>query len=329
MRMRLKGVLAAAAAFCALGLPAASRAASCTTQSEMQAQDRDAIASAGQRLAGAVVQQDFGTLQGALLSMVTQQWQGIRDAVEQGAPEVKGGQANLRAIYMLDATSLTAPADTQFFCSSGNGSLNVTMSMNSLPPGKYAVVLADVTGNPMSGQIGFILGQEANAWKLGGVFVRPGSLDGHDNVWYWQRARELARSNDPWGAYFCYEAAHYLALPVDFISSNNLDRLQQEQAQIKSGPAEAFPYTVTAGDRSWKIQSIRFDPVLRQTDLGVTYESAGVTDSAAQRTEATAVLSALLKARPALRQAFHGMWAYSSNAGKVTPVMELPMSQIP
>src|ERR1019366_5058644 len=68
---------------------------------------------------------------------------------------------------------------------------------------------------------------------------------------------------------------------------------------------------------------------LRQADLGVTYESTGVTDPAAVRTEAMAVLSALLKAQPGLRQNFHGMWAYAVNGGKTSPVMELPMAQIP
>jgi hypothetical protein len=47
------------------------------------------------------------------------------------------------------------------------------------------------------------------------------------------------------------------------------------------------------------------------------------------RTEAIAVLGALLKAEPGLRENFHGMWAYASTNGKVTPVMELPMGQIP
>ena len=147
--------------------------------------------------------------------------------------------------------------------------------------------------------------------------------------WYWEHARQMAQADSPWGAYFSYEAARYLLLPVDFISSPNLDKLNQEQSQIKNSPAQAFPYSVTAGDRTWKIDAVRFDPSLRQSDLGATYESAGVSDPAAQRTEATAVLSALLKAQPALRQTFHGMWAYASNAGKVTPVMELPMAQIP
>ena len=38
---------------------------------------------------------------------------------------------------------------------------------------------------------------------------------------------------------------------------------------------------------------------------------------------------ARLKAHPGLRENFQGMGAYASNNGKVTPVMELPMGQIP
>jgi hypothetical protein len=309
-------------------------AATCTSQAEMSPQDRAALASVAQRLAVAVVQQDTATIQASLLPAVAQQWDAIRGAVEQGAPAVKGGQPQLNSIYLLDATANTAAADTQFFCSNADGSMTVTITLGNLPPGKFAVVQAYVTGSPapgaesaIIGQIAFILGLDANAWKLGGIFVRPAMFGGHDGVWYWQRARELSRSDSPWAAYYAYQAARYLLLPVDFISSPNLEKLQQEQAQIRNAPA--FPYSVTSGDRTWKIDEIRFDPSLREADLGVTYESAGVTDPAAQRTEAIALLGALLKAQPTLRPAFHGLWAYSSNSGKVTPVMELPMNQIP
>jgi hypothetical protein len=228
----------------------------------------------------------------------------------------------------MDATALKAPEDTQFFCSNSTGSTTVTISMRSLPPGRYAIVLADAPGAPLAGQMAFILGWDTDTWKLGGAFVRPGVLEGHDGVWYWEHARQMA-TDSPWAAYFCYEAARYLLLPVDFISSPNLERLGQEQGQLKNSPADAFPYSVSAGDRTWKIDGMRFDPSLRQADVGATYESAGVSDPAAQRTEAIAVLGALLKQQPALRQSFHGMWAYSASSGKVTPVMELPMTQIP
>jgi hypothetical protein len=315
----------------------AAHAANCTTQGEMNPQDRDTLASAGNQLGIAVIQQNFGAIQGTLLPAVAQQWEGIRGVIEQGAAYVKGGQVQLNSLYELDATSLTAPADTQFFCSNSNGSLTVTISMRSLPPGKYAVILAYVVGVPgtgqpptaTAGQLGFILGLDANSWKLGGVFLRPGLLEGHDGIWWWQRGRELARQNTPWAAYFAYDTARYLLLPVDFISTPNMEKLGQEQAQIKESPAEAFPYSVPDGARTWKIDSVHFDPSLRQADLGVTYESTGVSDPAAVRTEATAVLSAFLKSQPSLRANFHGLWAYATRNNQATPVMELPMAQIP
>ena len=320
-----------------LSLAPFAQAATCTTQGEMNPQDRDTLVSAGQQLGNAVIQQNFSAIQGTLLPAVAQQWEGIRGVIEQGAPYTKGGQVQLNALYELDASSQTAPADTQFFCSSSNGSLTVTVSLRSLPPGKYALILAYVMGAPgpgqpptaTVGQLGFVLGLDNNAWKVGGVFLRPGVLEGHDGVWWWQRARELNRQNTPWASYFAYATARYLLLPVDFISSPNMEKLGQEQAQVKDSPAEAFPYSVQDGARTWKIDSVHFDASLRQADLAVTYESTGVTDPAAVRTEAIAVLSAFLKAQPSLRANFHGLWAYASRDKKATPVMELPMAQIP
>jgi hypothetical protein len=316
-----------------LAMPAPSLATSCTTQAEMQPQDRDALAAVGGRLAKAILGQDYATLQASLLPAEAGDWQGVHDSVELGAPLVKGGQVQLRNLYLLDATTLTAPADTQFFCSNASGSLTVTMNMHALPPGRYAVILADAAGAAQAGQIGLVLAWDptgaAAGWKLAGLNVRQGNFDGHDGVWYWSRARELMKDGQPWSAWFTYEAARYLLLPVDFITSPNLDKLGQEQAQIKNSPQDVFPYSMQDGDRTWKIESVRLDASLRQAELAVVYESTGVTDAAAVRTEASAVLSALLKVHPELRQSFHGMWAIAEKDGKRTPVMELAMAQIP
>jgi hypothetical protein len=329
MRLCWKGWIAAVL----LAAPLAGFAASCTTQAEMTPQDRGALAAEGERLSTALMQQDFGTLQSALLPSLASEWDGIRGAVEQAAPLVKGGKVQLRNVYLLDAVTLGATSDTQFFCSNANGSLTVTISMRALPPGRYALVLADAAGSQLGGQMGIILVSDKAAstpvWKLGGVSVRQGIFEGHDGVWYWTRARELARENLPWSAWYCYDAARYLQIPVDFVASPNLDKLSQEQSQIKGSPADAFPYTLADGARNWKIDSVRLDASLREPDLGVTYESTGSTDPAVARTEAVAVLSALLKAQPGVRQNFHGMWAYASTNGKITPVIELPMGQIP
>lgn len=329
MRLWWKGVIAAFV----IAAPAVGFAASCTSQAELTSQDRGTLASIGEQLSEAVVRQDVSALQSVLLPALTNQWEGIRDAVEQAGPLTKGGKIQLRNIYLLDASTQTAPADTQFFCSNANGSMTVSITMHGLPPGKYAVVLSDAAGATLAGQMGFVLVWDvsgAPGWKLGGFSARQGVFGGHDGVWYWTRARDLVRNNMPWAAWYCYDAAHYLEVPVDFISSPNLDKLMQEQAQIKSGPTpETFPYSVKSGDRTWTIDGVRLDASLHEADLGVTYESTGTADPAVARTEAIAVLGAFLKSQPGLRENFHGMWAYASTNGKVTPVMELPMGQIP
>jgi hypothetical protein len=327
MRLFARGWIAALL----MAAPMVSFAVTCTTQAELQPQDRNALAGIGQRLTDAVVQQDYSTLQAALLPAISAQWDGFRGEVELGTPLLKGGQAELQSIYLLDASTQTETADDQFFCSNANGSVTVTITMHALPPGKYAVILAKAAGAPLGGQVGLIVVWDPTgtpAWKLGGVSVRQGSVDGHDGVWYWSRARAEAATGQPWSAWFSYDLARYLLLPVDFLSSPNMEKLGHEQAQLKDPPT-GFPISLNDGPRTWKIDGVRIDTTLRQSDLSVTYESLGITDPAAARTEATAVLSAMLKAHPELKDNFHGMWAVASKDGKLTPVMELPMAQIP
>ena len=314
--------------------PIASHATSCTAQAELGSLDRDALSAASGRVAAAVLAQDFNALQANLLPQEASEWDGIRATVEQATPLVKGGNFQLRDVYLLDASDQTATQDTQFFCSNATGSLTVTINMAALPPGRYAVILADASGASLAGQMGLVLAWDgaATQWKLAGLTVRPGVFDGHDGVWYWLRARELAKTDpksDSWSAWFSYDAARYLLLPVDFLVSPNLQKLHQEQSLIAPSPESQLPLSLPDGDRTWKIDEVGLDASLHEPDLGVAYESTGVTDPAALRTEATAVMSSFLKAHPDIRANFHGLWAYAEKDGKRTPVMELPMKEIP
>jgi hypothetical protein len=354
MRLRCKICFVLFVLLAVLATPATGSATSCTTQSALPGVDRDALSAAGGRLATAAAQQDYATLQAALLPAVAADWENMHGIVEQSGSLLKGGEIQLRNLYLLDATSLTAPTDTQFFCSNTSGSITVTLNLHSLPPGRYALVLAESKGSPNLGQLSLILAWDGDGptpgWKLGGITIHPGSLDGNDGVWWWTRARELARPDspkyDPWSAYYSYEMARALLAPVDFLTSPNLDKLEIEQAQIKIGeqheeigpnklskqlsPQNAFPITLPDTARTWKIVAVLVDPVLLHADLAVVYEAnPALTDPAAERTEAIAALSALLKAHPELRQSFHGLWAYASKEGKRNPVLEMPMEQIP
>lgn len=306
------------------------RAANCTSEPEMGSLDRDALSAVITKVTNAVMAQDYSTLQSVLLPQEASAWDGIRGAVDDAGPLMKGGQIELRNLYLLDASDQTVPQNTQFFCSNPSGSMTITINMNDLPPGRYAVALADAKGAPLAGQMGVVLAWDnaATAWKLAGLTIRQGVFDGHDSVWYWVRGRELAKA-DPWSAWYSYDAAHFLSLPVDFLISPNLEKMHHEQSLIQPSPQSAFPLSLPEGNRTWKIEDVELDPSLGQPDLAVVYESTGVTDPAALRTEATAVLSAFLKAQPGIRANFHGLWAYADKDGKRTAVIELPMTQIP
>jgi hypothetical protein len=257
MRLCGRDFAVPAVLFVLLAWPMPVSATSCTTQAELLPQDRDALAAAGGRMAVAVAEQDIAALKAALLPAVAQDWDGISTEAQVGAALMKGGKVQLRSLYLLDASSLTAPADTQFFCTSASGSVTVTLTMRALPPGRYALVLADAAGAPYAAQLGIILAWDgpANGWKLGGLTVRPGALDGHDGVWWWTRARELARTGeprtDPWSAWYAYDVARMLLLPVDFLSSPNLEKLGTEQTAIRNSPQNAFPLELPDGERTW------------------------------------------------------------------------------
>ncbi len=74
------------AAAALLAAPFVSVAATCTTQAEMSAQDRDLLSAVALHLSAAIAQQDYGTLQAALLPAEAGDWNGIRGAAQTTAP---------------------------------------------------------------------------------------------------------------------------------------------------------------------------------------------------------------------------------------------------
>jgi hypothetical protein len=318
------------------------RAVNCTTQASLQPAEREVVLNAANSISEEVSLQNYDALRASLLPAVAGDWEGIRSVAQTAIPVIKGGKVYWGDGYVLDATDLKGSEDTQFFCTNADSSVTTTISLRSLPPGRYALLIGDFEGAPLAGQMALILGADitaGNKWKLGGLFVREGAIDGpggiHDGVWYWRHARELMQKkpDSDWSAWFSYDAARWLLLPVDFLSSPHLDKLNKEQSLLGPNPADAMPVTVTGAGvdagKSWKIDSVRLDTTLHTADLALVYEGTGLTDPQAEKAEAVAVMSALLKLHPELRDNFHGLWAYSEKDGKRTYAIELAMRDIP
>lgn len=315
-----------------------AHAVTCTTQSGMQQADRQAILQTGNSVAEAVTTNNLDALQASILPAVTGDWDGIKSVAQSARSLISGGTITWSNAYLLDATDLKETADAQFFCTNSDSASTVTINLRSLPPGRYALMIGDSVGAPMAGQVALILGVDSTAngkWKLGGLFAREGAVDGHDGIWFWSRARAISENkaapvNAAWSVWFSYDMARWLLIPVDFVSSPHLEKLNHEQTQNGTNPADSLPLTVSGdGGKSWHVTAIHVDTTLHHDDLGITYEGTGISDPAAARSEAIAVMSALLKLHPDLRENFHGLWAYAEKDGQRTFAIELAMHDIP
>ncbi len=334
----MRGTLCALGAALALGAAPLATATSCTTQAAMTAPQREALMAGG----NSILRQISSTpanpegLRSVLLPAVLPDYEAIRSVATGASPVLKGAPL-WRSGYLLDASDLKAPQDTQFFCTNAEANLTVTLNLRGLPPGRYAFLIADYPGGPLAGQLALILGAEGNSladpqWKLGGLFAREGALENHDGIWYWTHARELNSRKAAWSAWYTYDLARYLLVPVDFLSTPNLEKLNREQSAIAPAPAESFPLTVSspaAPGKSWKITGLRIDATLHNADLALTFEGAGILDPVAARAEAVQVMSAMLRSHPDLRENFHGLWAFAERDGKQSYAVELAMHDIP
>jgi hypothetical protein len=344
---RLAALLPLLAAHTALAI-------SCTTQSQIAPSDRSELAAAVTRLTGFALAGDTASLRAATLPSVAAQFDGIAATVDGLAPALKGSTASIENLYLLHAEDLK-PGDDEadFFCSVPGSQLLVTIAIPQLPPGTYALALVHANGVPKPEQIGEILAQTGAkpaqmtkdgpaqsgppavppSWQLAGFFARPLTIAGHDGVWYWSRARELAKAQQRWSAYFYYQSAEFLLTPVDFLSSPNLSKLQREAAAVRPdglpGSEGVATMTLAAGDQSFAITGLRTDGALGGLDLVIHYNAnAANVDPVYQRGQALALMQAILKQHPELRSNFHGLWVYADSPGHQGFAVELPMNQI-
>ena len=316
--------------------PLQAGAVSCTPQAQIAEAERGELAGAVSRLAGYAISGDTGALRAATLASVAGQFDEIAATVESIAPGLKGATPTIENLYLLHAEDLKQGEDeASFFCSVPGSSLLVTLTIPQLPPGTYALAIVHAIGSPKPAQIGMILARTAGgAWRLAGFFARPLTIAGHDGVWYWSRARELAKAQQRWSAYFYYQAAQLLLIPVDFLSSPNLTKLEHETSTTKpeglpgstEGPATM---TISAGDQNFALTVLRPDGALGGLDLVLHYSAkAGSVDPVFARAQAILLMEAMLKEHPELRANFHGLWVYADSAGHQPFAVELPMDQI-
>jgi len=313
-------------------LPGAASAASCKTQSQMTAAQRDALSSTARSMMAEVQHDDTQGLRANTIPAVASDFSGIAASVDTLKPVVQLATITVDSLYLLDATG-EAPgtAQTQFFC----GTPLVVLTFNGLPPGSYALAILHATGIPKPQQIALILAESVDhRWMLGGFYAKPMMEAGHDGLWYWVSARKYAEKNMAWDAWFYYHLAADFLDPVDFLSSPNLDKLQHEEEKVHPAnlPGQQ-PLQLNAHGATFQVTSVDTTVTFGPLDLEVHYtpdptQAAQLRDPSGARRQVTQLMTALLELHPDLPAAFHGIWVQADNGSGSLFSLELPMDQI-
>ncbi|MGH9607756.1 MAG: hypothetical protein ACRD3N_18880 [Terracidiphilus sp.] len=325
-----RSLLLALLAFTPGCLPCA-RASTCTTQAQMTPAQRDTLASTARSIFAQVQTGNLQGLRANTLPAVAANFDGIVSSVDFLKPLVQPATVTVDEIYFLDAAGTPAASSTDFYC----GSPVVVFHFTNLPPGNYALAFLHATGVPQPQQVSLILAQAPeDRWLLAGFYDRPMMSAGHDGLWYWLAARRYAQTNDKWDAWLYYHTASDLLDPVSFLSSPNLELLQQEANRTRPSnlPGEK-PTTLTVNGESFTVTAIGTSNVANWLDLDVKYtpspnEAFQLRDPQAARQQAISVMSALLELHPELQSAFHGIWVHAQQGTASLFGLELPMAAI-
>jgi hypothetical protein len=303
-------------------------AVSCTTQAQMGEGERAALVQAARTIASAVQSGNSAAVQAMTIPNVRAQFAPIANTIAQTAPLLAGATITIDALYGLDASDLKGVEDSVFFCGAANSPIHVNVSIPQLPQGKYALTLVHATGVPKPQQMALLL-QQNGEWQLAGLFIKPLLVAGHDGVWYWTKARAFSQKRQKWNAYFYYETAAYLSTPADFMTSANLDKLNQEAAASRpDGLPGAQPMVVTAGGQTFSVTDVHTDGSLGGLDLVLRYTTADTSDPVATRAKNVELMKAMLAEHPELPDGFHGLWVFAEAPNQRPYGNELPMSEI-
>lgn len=306
---------------------------SCKTQAALTEAERAPIVQAARQIALNVQDGHTADLKTATVPEVAAKFDSIAQAASALTPLISGAAITVDAVYRLDASDAkSGDEQEQFFCDAADNSSHATLTIQHLPAGQFAFAIVHATGVAKPQQIALLLQSllSGGPWLLAGFFPKPLSVAGRDGLWYWKQARSYADKKQLWNAWLYYSTAVYLLQPAGFFSSNNLERLVDEQQATRPPDLPAGkPLELHAAGTTYTVTSVRTDDALGGLDLVAHYNSTS-SDPVTGREHTIAVMRALLALHPELREAFHGLWVFADpGPGGQAFSLEQPMAEIP
>lgn len=282
---------------------------SCSTAGDLDPAVRESIERTAQRFADQAVRGDTSALRQDSTASLAASFSAIEALVQDYKPNLAGGTAKTRSLFLLEARGAQPLESAGFFCGLMNSPDATAFNLTNLAPGRYAIVIEDVTAAKMPFLLTQILRDEGG-WKLAGFYLKPKQLAGHDAAWFLQQARDFKARAETRNAWFYYLAAWDMTAPVDFMSTRELDRLVDEMAAVRPNDLPfSGPVDLAGSGKTYKVIYVSMVPVENDLYLLVRYQSADVSNSQQAYADNMNVIKAVTTQYPEYRKAFAGVVA--------------------
>ena len=286
-------------------------AETCTAGSEMDATTKSSIDSAAHQMFQQMQQGDVFSLKQNAIPALSSNFGSIEQAVVNNKPLYSTANLMIKNEYVLDATAGTAPiARAEFLCGVWGQPDFTTFVLPNLPPGKYAVVISDLSGKTPSA-LSLVLQQQGTAWKLAGFYPQPPPIAGHDGNWFLQQARTYKSQGQAHNAWFYYLMAWDRIAPVPFMYNKSLEAVRQEIAQARPAdvPSENKPEPFTADGKTYNITTLAAFADKDDLDLVLKYQAPDISNTMQVDKDNKALVSAFLAKYPEYKSAFNAIVA--------------------
>jgi hypothetical protein len=288
----------------------------CVTADDMDASTRAALQSAANRFFDMVARGDAASLKQNSIPSVASDFSAIENTIKDNQADLAGSHAIVRPPYQLKAEGTAPLSRAEFLCgifdANGQTATSAEFIIPNLPPGNYAIVILDVSTQKIPYTLSLVLQQDGTDWKVGGFFLRPAQIGGHDGKWFLDRAQALKTQGQIHAAWLYFLEGRDLAVPVPFMDTQLTDKLYDEASAMKPPdfPADGSTADLTAPNgKTYKLTDVFPFASGRELDLVVKYQTASVSDLSQAFQENIAVMKALLLKFPELRDSFVGVVA--------------------
>jgi hypothetical protein len=293
-----------------MGATISVHAENCQTATDMDAATRSALSSTGQRYFDMIAKGDAASLRQNAIPSLASDFSGIENTVKDHQKELTGSHATVRPPFLLEADGTAPIAHAEFFCGvfgkSGQTAGSAAFYLNSLPPGKYGVVILDAPSAQGQNAISLILQQVGTDWKLGGLYIKALQVGGHNSEWFTTRAREYKAKGQLHNAWLYYLMARNLISPLPFMSTATTDKLYDESQSLQPAdvPAEGKTVDFQAGAATYKLTALYPDAMGNDLDLLVRYQVSDLSNTNQTYQSNIALMKALIAKYPEFKEAF-------------------------